>query len=101
MSKFRHLVNRVETLIGHGPVGPGEVIETDLKLEGSPNFEKVEDSEPVTEVTVSEDPVMVKDATEVTVKSSKKNAEPVNDSPAVADAQSEGAPGHVTPEVEA
>lgn len=73
MSKFRHLVDRVETLIGHGPVGPHEVIETDLNLSSSPNFEQVE--EPVA-------PPAEEVPSEVPAPKSKKTAEPVNETPA-------------------
>ncbi len=76
MSKFRHLGSHVQTLIGYGPVAPGEVIETDLKLGG--NFELVE--EPVPPTVVAED-VVEPVVADVVVKS-KKNAEPVNDTPA-------------------
>ena len=73
MSKFRHLGHSIVTLMGWGPVAPGEVIDTDLALEHSSNFEKVEDPAPVVEETVA-----VADEPVVEVKKSKKS-EPVED----------------------
>lgn len=72
MSKFRHLVGHIQTLIGYGPVGPHEVIETHLDLSSSPNFEAVATVEPVEVTDAVAEPAV---APEPVI--SKKKIEPV------------------------